>query len=476
MSAKSLSKAPNIAALLLLCIGGGLIFGCTAPDDPRPNVVLVILDTVRCDATALGDPPPDFQQITPVFDRLAREGLAFTNAWANSPWTVPSHASIFTGQLPSEHGCSSVQPKLSPQHPTVAELLTRAGYATAAFYSNPWLADRTTGLLRGFEERTEARIGRLDQMVSHSGDQGGQETLRNIDHWLRTREGGAPFFLFVNFLEAHLPYDPPEDYRRARLPRTPMTAKVSIDYGHAYNAGLHADELVNWDLIRGLYAGDVLSADRLLGRLLAMLDGRGITENTILIVASDHGENLGDHGLMDHQYSVHETLLAVPVAMQGPAAWIPRGTRTDPVMLSDLFATILALAEVSPPGESAPSRDLLAEPAPALRPLIAEYAGPGEGLLGLLRRKNPALDAAPLAPARRTIRVGELRLTLGSDGSAVLHDLSRDPRQEQDLAAERPADVARLRALLSTPRLAPVADTEIDSVTREQLRSLGYIR
>lgn len=479
MSARSLPKAPIIAAVVtagFLFSGLVLLFGCTPERDSRPNIVLVILDTVRRDVTAPGNPPNDFREMTPVFDRLAREGLTFTQAWANAPWTVPSHASIFTGLLPSQHGCTSAQPRLPAYNQTAAEHLAGAGYATAAFYSNPWLADRTTGVLRGFQERIEAPIGRLSQMVSRTGDQGGETTLRNVNQWLTQRSSKAPFFLCVNFLEAHLPYDPPEDFRLARLPNTPVSAKVSIDYGHEYNAGLHADEMVNWELIRMLYAGDVNSADRLLGRLGAMLEGRGLLANTVLIVASDHGESLGEHGLMDHQYSVHEALLAVPLAMIGPVAVVAPGRRTDPVMLSDIYATLLDLAGLAAPAPGADSRSLLGPPADALRPLVAEYSGPGTGLLGLLQRKNPALDPTPLAPARRTVRVGTLRLTLGSDGGVQLHDLSRDPEQMHDLAAARPAEVVRLRAILADPRPAPVADTELDSVTREQLRSLGYIR
>jgi len=474
-----------LPALLILGGATGLMFGLigceTGP--PPPSIVLVILDTVRDDCTGVGDRGAGW---SPELDRIAAEGTVFRNAWANSPWTVPSHASFFTGRLSSDHDCTHRHPRLDTGWPTLAELLGRAGYRTAAFYSNPWLADRTTGLLRGFGEKIEAplRGGLPEDPGRYRGDQGGRASVIALQNWLRNREGDEPFFVFVNFLEAHLPYDPPPDFRPTHLAHLPADDMISAEWGLEYQAGLHRWDSVDWGRVQDLYAGDVLSSDRLLAGLVAVLQDQGLYEDTVLIVASDHGENLGDHGLVDHQFSVHETLLAVPLVVRAPGR-LPPGDRPEPVMLSDLFATICELAGVEPEGSGAAAAEAnphsisLLSPLPAAgRPLIAEYFEPQAHLIDALAELNPELDPAPLRRTYRTIRLGDLRLTVASDGLVELHDLAADPGQRENLADRRPQDVAALRALLEQqlPATGPRSgEVEMDEATREQLRSLGYI-
>ena len=196
-----------IAIACVLCAALVAAAGGCGGDRPAPNIVLVVLDTVRDDHTAVGGGP---RGLTPAFDGFSAGATVFTNAWATAPWTPPSHASMFTGMLPSEHGCTHQYPRLDAALPTLAELLGRAGYETAAFYSNPWLSDRTTAICRGFQVKREAppRGGVPGDRGSWKGDQGGRATNRNTLSWLRSRRADRPFFLFVNFLEAHDPYDP----------------------------------------------------------------------------------------------------------------------------------------------------------------------------------------------------------------------------------------------------------------------------
>ncbi len=121
-------------------VAGLTLLGIAACAPPRPDIVLVVLDTVRRDHTGVGGASDG---ATPRLDGLMAEGTAFRNAWANAPWTVPSHASLFTGLLPSEHGCTAASPRLGPDRRTLAEVLAAAGYDTGAFFSNPWLYDRS---------------------------------------------------------------------------------------------------------------------------------------------------------------------------------------------------------------------------------------------------------------------------------------------------------------------------------------------
>ena len=478
--------------LLLLLLASGFIGGCSR-EPPRPDIILVVLDTVRLDATGLVPSPQPWSaldhSLTPNLDRLAAEGTAFTNAWSTAPWTVPSHASLFTGLLPSRHLCLFRNPKLDPSLPTMAGILGESGYQTAAFYSNPWLADRTTGLLNGFDAKREAPVGGLNTMVTRNGDQGGRLTLRNVKNWLRERDAGKPALVFVNFLEAHLPYDPPLDYRREHLADLSATASISIDWGHEYNAGIFDPGTVDWPAIRRLYGADVWAADRLLGRLRALLEADGIWDDSIVVVVSDHGENLGENGTFEHQFSIRETLLSVPLVIKWPkdsgmateamGAAAARSRREDPVMVSDLFATVLAWARIGDRGVPEFSRSLCGDPAGDDRPLISEYSGPSAGLIAMLEKMNPRLDKRRLGQPLRSVRVGDMRLTDAAADGRILHDLGADPGQATDVAAENPEIVRELQGILDrVMRGAPAkqpAEGELDEATRKQLESLGYV-
>jgi arylsulfatase A-like enzyme len=462
---------PGLARIVGLGLALGLGAGLGCDREPaRPNVVIVVLDTVRRDYTGCGGGASS----TPNLDALAEAGACFTHAWATAPWTPPSHASMLTGLLPSSHGWTSKSPRFASEAPTVAELLGGAGYATVAFHSNPFLSMDLTDLLRGFDQEFVAGprgSGIFDIFVMTR--QGGRGTIDNIARWLDGDSREAPFFMLVNFLEAHLPYNPSPTYRELYLSDVAPGSYVATEWAHAFNAGCFSADEVDWDFVRRMYAGDVHTADGFLGELLALLRARGLLGNTVVIVTSDHGENLGDHGFMDHQYGVFETLLAVPLVVHAPGR-LATGVRDDPVMLTDIFATVLDAAGLSEVAAPEHSRSLLGPPAAADRPIIAEYAGPGPPLFARLLSFNPEMDIEPLRPAYVTVRVGNLRLTVGSDGSEVLNDLAADPEGLVNLAPERPAEVDRLLRLGPGFRTGDNEGLEIDERMREWLESLGY--
>ena len=472
-----------VLAVVLLAGAALLLPGCQRAAK-QPNILIVVLDTVRRDAAGwpTAATPPELTRavLTPNVAALAGRGVAWRNAWSAAPWTVPSHASLFTGLLPSGHGCNGLRPRLNANLPTLAGRLGDAGYETAAFFSNPWLADRSSWLLRGFQLRQEASIGGLTRMMvgEAAHDQGGAASAAGFRKWLLGRDPERPFLAFVNLLEAHLPYAPLPGDLAVAAPGLRADGGIPIGWGHEYNAGLLEDAAVDWPLVRSCYAGDVVAADRLFGLLLASLQDAGLDDETIVVVTSDHGENLGDHRLFEHQFSVHETLLAVPLVIAGPGIGPGGSVHAEPVMLTDLFATVLEFAglpaDTAPPG----SRSLFAGAAPSGRPLVGEYEGPSEGLVNMLATINPQLDAARLRPARRTVRAGDLRLSQASDGSFALHDMAADPAQARDLAPARPDEVRRLRVLLDAlAGVAPgaVPAGKLDEATRRQLESLGYV-
>lgn len=492
------SRYPPLFAgiLIALCTGGtscGSDSGGTperdgAGVDPgdKPNVIVIVLDTLRRDATGLAegrihDWPTLPGGLTPNLDRFAADSATFTRAYSAAPWTVPAHASLFTGLIPSSHGCVARRPRLGDVGPTLAELLGAAGYATVAFFSNPWLSDRATGLLRGFETRVESPIGDLGSLTSPRGDQGGAATLEHVESWLKDRDPARPFFLFVNFLEAHLPYDPPPGIRALFSPPLAAGARIPIEWAHEFNAGLLPPDELDWTAVRSLYAGDVRAADELLGRLLALLGDRGVLADAAVFVTSDHGENLGDHGLVEHQFSVHESLLAVPLVVRLPGGALPPGRYDAPVMTTDVFATVAELAGLALPAARPHSIPLArsAGERGQRRPIIAEYSLPNPQLIALLRALNPDRDTSELAQGWRTVRVGRLRLTVGSSGQRMLHDVVADRAQVRDLSGERRGAVARLgRVLLEAlPKSRATATGPrpvLDPATREQLEALGY--
>jgi arylsulfatase A-like enzyme len=456
--------AVTLAAVLLS------LAGCSRREPERPNIVIVVLDTVRDDVAGLAR--GDVGAPMPALDALGREGVVFSNAWSVAPWTLPSHASILTGLLPSGHQCTGRNHRLSQEHMTIAEYLAGSGYEAAAFFSNPWLTDLLSGMMRGFDIRYVESRGD-DRIHFEDGSQGGIATNENIASWLKGRDGDRPFLLFVNYLEAHLPYDPPAEYRRRYLADLDQDDAVSTRWAYEFNAGLHESSGVDWERVHRLYVGDASTADALLGGLMRMLKDHGLYDDAVIIVTSDHGENLGDHGLMDHHFGVFETLLAVPLVVRAPGL-LPAGTRDDPVMLTDVFPSVLDAAGVDESLELPHARSLLGPPASPDRPIIGEYAGSNTALVDQMSELNPGLDTSHMRIAYATIRVGNLRLTIGSDGSHRLEDFATDPDDVADLANESRAIALRLKAHL--PKVgAPAGRVEIDEEMREELRALGYL-
>ena len=445
---------------------------CGSANDTPPNIVLVVLDTVRDDFAGAHVPGrPD--ELTPHLNALASEGTTFINTWSNAPWTVPSHASLFTGQLPSTHRCTGHNWHFAYSGATLAERLRVGGYRTMAFFSNPWLSDRLTGLMRGFDEQyvDPGIFGK----AFHTASQGGPETVGVIDGWLDRKDDDRPFMMFVNILEAHLPYAPSRSYRDAFLPEMDPSYAVTSGLADSVNAGLKDWEDVDWESVRRMYAGDVCYADSLLGALVKVLRTHDLYDDTVIIVTSDHGELIGEHGFLEHQFGVYEELLAVPLIIRAPGRLEP-GTRSDPTMLSDLYATVLDLAGLAPEVEPRLSRSLLGAPAPEDRPVVAEYAGPSMAVRAKLHALAPELEAPYLTTAYLTVRVSGLRLILGSDGSQVLEDLSEIPLPRDELARRGSELAATLRQFMPKPvRAAPSERLRPDHSLEESLRSLGYV-
>ncbi|MEN8184065.1 MAG: sulfatase-like hydrolase/transferase [Myxococcota bacterium] len=472
-----------------------------APPPPgAPDVVLIVLDTVRAGSlSTYGYERPTAAGI----DALAREGALFLDATSPSTWSLPSHASLFTGRYPSSHGAHAEHRYLDARFPTLAEVLERSGYETYCFTSNAWISDGL-GLTRGFGWQDEslrsqggAGIGfsfihrLLDRVGLQDTDKGGGIVADAFAAWAAERpaETDRPAFVFLNFIEAHFPYHQLPQEHLFRFTDRPYgeLREISMDLLGAQfgGAGRRVEEVE--EPTRAMYDGGVVYSDELLSRIVGALRTRGTLDDTVLVVLADHGEVLGERaGFFGHGPSLYQESIGVPLLIRYPPR-VPAGVRvSEPVSTLGVFATILELAELSSPptlqvGSLIPL--LSGGGSEAAGPILSELHDATEMSGGVRDRPDPQM----LGERRyRMLREGSLKLVETSKGEALLYDLEADPGETRDLAPERPEVLAQMRARmaevqarLELPDLdAPLAvgedAPELDEATRQQLRALGY--
>ncbi len=500
--------AIGVAALTAAIAAPQLHLRATTPPEPpraalpparpgAPDVVLVVLDTVRAGSvSAYGYERPT----SPELDALAREGALFLDATSPSTWSLPSHASLFTGRYPSSHGAHGEHRFLDGRFPTLAEVLAHQGYETFCFTSNAWISDGL-GLTRGFAWQDGSwRDGRgpglgfsfvhrlLDRLGLQESDKGGDVVVSHFESWARERSAQAPpAFAFLNFIEAHFPYHQlPHEYlwRFQERPYAELRS-ISLDLLGQQFGGRGLPAARAGPAARDMYDGGIAYSSRLLQRVVDALRARGTLDRTVFVVLADHGEILGEReGFFGHGPSLYQEAVGVPLLVRHPAR-IPAGVRvTEPVSTVGVFATILELAEI----DRLPTLQV-----GSLVPLATGARDGGGPILSELhtvqdltaqgRRSDPQMQSDR---RYRLLREGSLKLVETSKGEAFLYDLATDPGETRDHAAARPAELARLRARmeeirtgLGLPALdAPLAmgaeAPELDAATREQLRALGY--
>lgn len=481
-----------------------LAVGC-APAPQRPNIVWVVWDTARADHLSLyGYDKPT----TPFLDQWARDARVFEDCTSASSWTVPSHASMFTGLLPAEHGAQHEHEYLDEELTTIAELLRASGYQTFAWTANPHLSDEEN-FLQGFDVRKhpwdEDQIERARSILqrklgAHVPKQLAQRQERNESapwivkaagelgretwlDWLKQRDSERPFFAFFNYMEAHRPLIPPRALReRMMLPAdVEASFETEIDWTETwgYCFGLQEIDARELELSKGTYDAALLELDGLFAELMRSLDEQGLTEDTLVVLTSDHGEHLGEHHLLDHQYSLSQILIHVPLVVRFPGK-LAAGRDARPVMSLDLFPTLLELAGVeAPPAGVGFARSLL-DPA-SRRARLADYSAPYARPLQSMRNAHPEHDIARFERGQFTLIDAPWKLVQEIGGPARLYDVSKDPGELHDLALEQPEVRKRLAKDLAgvIARLRPLGDQdgtphERSPALLEMLRELGY--
>ena len=482
--------------------------------DDRPNVVLVVMDTARAVDTVPAD-----TEVTPTLASFAAEGIEFTRAYTSAPWTLPAHASLFTGLYTAGHGVHGGHTYLDAAHETLPAAFQSAGYETVGVSNNCWITGEF-GFDRGFDRfrkgwqyiqsdidtgaiiRASGSSDRLPSMKSLltagnplptlanviyerlRGDDGAARTTDWVDGWLTSRESDRPFFLFCNYIEPHIPYDPPVAYAERFLSPAAVDAAQQLRQApRAFDVGEYDLSERDWELLRGLYRGELAYTDAQLSRLRESIQAAGEWEQTVVVVVGDHGENIGEYGFFGHQYNLHETLLHVPLVITG-GPFRDGGQCEHYAQLLDLVPTLLETAGISAPKLAMQSQGRSLHPTASTPPrtaVYAEHVQPRPTVEALEAR----FDDLPAAVRRfdrslRAVRTDQGTYIRGSDGSRWLYPAA-EVGEHHNRADQRPALAARLDTQLddwlgSVERDQPTgSDAEVSAATERRLAELGYL-
>jgi arylsulfatase A-like enzyme len=452
-------------AALVVCVAVGMVaWGLVrerralAALPPAPanasNVLLIVLDTVRAESMSLYGSE---RRTTPNLERFAARGVVFEQAYATAPWTLPSHATMFTGRYHPELDVNWHK-ALDARWPTLAEALRDRGYATGGMVGNLLYCTTWTGLSRGFDHYDDISalsyqhwlencgLGRRVMAAVNKADlawlvriakprKRGEEVVEAFLEW-QASIGERPFFGFLNFMDAHDPYDPPRPYD-TKFSTTPVGRVVQLEEQRD-------PDPARLELTRTAYESEIAHLDEIVGALLRELENRGVLDDTLVVITSDHGEQFGEHGLVLHANSLYKQALHVPLVVVH-ASQVPAGVRVaEPVSLRDLAATIVDLAGT---GEATPFPGVSLRGAWSGSPSAASLA-----LAHLTKARNrPDWYPNGTGPMESLVE-GRYHYIRDARGAEQLYDVLADPAETEDLATtDRGREiVARMREVVSS--------------------------
>jgi arylsulfatase A-like enzyme len=439
-----------------------------APPAGAPNVLFIVLDTVRAESLSLyGYHRPT----SPNLARLAERGVRFDRARTSASWTLPSHASMFTGRWPHELSARIDRP-LDASFPTLAEYLRDRGYATAGFIANTFFCNGWYGLGRGFLHYEDTAVTPIE-IVRNSGL--GRRIVKAVDRsprdrpgaffqrkdaptinrevlsWIDHRPADRPFFAFLNYYDAHDPYLTPVKHARGfgLRPASRADYKTLQDWHRIDKHKLTPHDV---ELARDCYDDCIAYLDGQLGLLFAELDRRGLLETTWVVVTSDHGEEFGERKGFGHGQSLHHEVIHVPLVIAAPTRRLAGRSVSAPVSLRDLPATIVDLLDLES-GSPFPGRSWARHWASPGVGGESGDTGPGEAFL------TEIIDREPHSPADwkppRSVVFDEILYIRNGDGREELYDLAADPAEEDDLAGSSHARPELERGRAELGRLVP---------------------
>jgi arylsulfatase A-like enzyme len=509
-------------SVLAVCGSPGSSPAPVAAPAKRPNVMLVVWDTVRADRMSLyGYTKPT----TPRLEALAKESVVYERATSTGMWTLPGHTGMFTGLYETTHGAtgrSKHTMKLDDSFETLAEKLGAEGYDTFAFSANI-VAGPLANLLQGFTtaETTyptaaakkgrympaarQATMGKLipaDASTELSPAFAGNTTEkwdkalykdaapvahRALMDWLAERpDEDRPFFAFLNLMEAHSPRIPSAAARAKVMSEEAqalaLTTDASVFAENEYIVGKREYTPAQLEAMGGVYDAALVDLDDATGDLVDDLRAKQLLDDTLFILASDHGEALGEHRRLEHRFSVYDQLLHVPLLVRYPAKMTPARV-SERVTTADVYATVLDVAGVRP---STPSFSTsLVGRTTFDKFVFAQMTDPFSSQLKSIREAYPGLSTAPWERTYCAVYEGATKLIYATDGGHQLYDVASDPAEAHDLF---PTDKARAETLAgelsrwehampvlghaARPEATPAAPTSPGEA--EMLEQLGY--
>jgi len=450
-------------------------------DEPLPNIVFVMIDTLRADRLGVHGYDRD---LTPTMDAIAKEGVVFEHASAAAPWTQPSIASVFTGQYPEVHDAGDYRrareentpgvpgvPMLVGEFQTMAESLGDAGYLTAGVVSNHFVLAKF-GYAQGFEH--------FDTRFRPKETPGSRVNAAALK-WLDERDSTKPFFLYLHYMDVHSPYTDDLRFLEPLLQEVEELDRPRLLNTREYNSLAHLIREAHWpggverhaamvgyyEYWLARYDAGVKQIDFYLDELRSGLAERGLWDDAYVIVTADHGEAFQEHGFWDHGHTVNEVELHVPLILRWPGK-LSAGRRVQRnVSLVDLLPTLLQQFRLDV------SQELQGR---SLVPLLEGKAFDERPIFG---------ERVRISAKQQAIKNGRWKLieSLPIGRAPKLYDLVRDPDEINDRAATEPDRVRELQLSLEAhrersaalrpqdqPPLVPLTDDDI-----ERLKALGYL-
>ena len=467
-----------------------------------PNIIVILMDAAGAKRCSVYGHQRD---TTPGLRRIAEEAITYRHCFAPAPWTIQSHASLFSGLYASEHGCDEKSLQLPEMVYSLPEILQQRGYRTVAISSNGLVTFR-----RGFDvfyemdtvsysedyhinriemmfakKRINSEFGRFKYLLQYIWEKkcfhfpivnildrlyrknfvnifnnSSKATKKSFDiceYLLKKHRKKTPLFIFVNVMETHWKYNPPPEYHKfTQLTKKARQEILQTDPFEFFVHGISPETLSALPL---LYEEALAYVDEKIWGFYNAIKDMGLLDETLFIVTSDHGEILGEHGIWGHHFSLYNEMIHIPLIMKYPPQVAQPGERSGVVQLNDLYATILEIADIPmPPPESSVSllsgrRDYA----------IAEHFNPWLTLDGCRRRDPNFKPKGFMQPCRSIIDSELYKLVEWLDGRLELFDLKQDFGEEQNLV-DRPETQARLGGLKQ--KLGEISDETFSNLTK----------
>lgn len=486
----------------------------------QPNVLFIVMDTARAQDSL----PSANREIVPNLADLAESGVEFTSAISNAPWTLPSHASIFTGKYTSDHNTNAGNKRFDPGDFYLPKMVNESGYTTVAFSNNSWVSSEF-GFRSGFDDfyngweifpsngnlvqamrEKDTPTDQISSLINSTDinsfpkdfmnafytkflrkqyDYGAYVTNWRVKKWIKDKyTGNKPFFMFINYIEPHLKYDPPKDFCKFMPDGMGISeAKQVKQDPWGYVSGELTMSENDFDVLKGLYKSEISYLDYRIGNLLNYLSEHQILNDTLVVVIGDHGENIGEHKLMDHQYSLYDTVVHVPLVIKGPDIFTGGEKVSQVVESRDLFPTILSATGSDIPDQSSISHNNLFNVLHNKNDrgsfAISEYLVPQPPVEKLRARSSDSSSVNKYDRALHAIRTTKWKYIEGSDGSKELYYIESDPSESTNVADSYPEIVDQLQKILFTEvgplKRGTADDSQLDAGAQQRLEDLGYL-